>query len=560
MADYVQTGFQGGLNRQFDPTRIGRNEYPLLVNGRSRYDSIQPIFDALQDSSLPAGIYQGIYAAGAYVLLFISGTAWYKNFNFPLSNFQQVDEFQMDSAIDTIYAELVPASTLNYGRVPADSNVNGIVNLRGTAMASPSAVVCQDGINQPRLIFPTGLTRIARSYTGWTMDAREYVPVGLQMMYNSGILYIVSPDGAELFRSVTGRPLDFVVNIGPDGNKLATEQLGGARSVSYKVDYDPISCIARLPTSPDSIGAFFVGTVRNSYRVTPDFQNTIFGEPQFDNDTLFPTGPVNQFSFSDVVGDQVLIDYNGVRSFNAIQQARNEGRNMPFSARIFPLLQGIVQMHGCIGKFDNYALFGLNTIHGPAVGVYDELAQRWVAIDQYSGVGVVKQFCEIKTGATRRLFFITSDNQFFEAFGAPSVAPTQLYVGDFCSNDPKIGQKNMLLRLVFNELAGAGGTVTVSPFVNSKRQVDSVMTKTIEATPIAQTAPTDIPFGTADQDRVRHLSFDCGRTMQGWQLGFLISWDFSGNLSHLSLTAEDETEDNSLREQAVGFAEWRNGT
>lgn len=557
MSDYIQTGFQGGLNRQFDPTRIGRNEYPLLVNGRSRSDALTPILDAVRDSSLPAGVMQGVYAAGAYVLIFISGNAFLKNFNFPLSNFQQIAGFAMDPAAETIYAELVPASSLNYARVPFDGDVNGIVNLRGVASASPSAVVCQDGVSQARLIFPTGLSRIAQTYNQWAMDNREYVPIGRQMMYNSGILYIVSPDGREIFRSVTGRPLDFMVNIDPNGDKLATEQLGGAQSVSYKVDYDPISCIARLPTSPDSIGSFYVGTVRTSYRVTPDFENTIFGEPQFDNDTLFPTGPLNQFSFSDVVGDQVLIDFNGLRSFNAIQQARNEGRNMPFSARIYPLIQGIVQMHGCIGKFDNYALFGLDTIYGPAIGVYDELQQRWIAIDQYTGVGVVKQFCEVRTGATRKLFFITSDNGFYEAFAAPTVAPASIYVGDFCTNDPKIGQKNLLLRVVFNELAGDSGTVTITPFVNGKRQTQSVMTKDVTPTAVAQVPPIAIPFGAATEDRVRHLSFDCGRTMQGWQLGFLITWDFFGNLSHLSLSTDDETQDNTLKEQATSFAEWR---
>lgn len=557
MADYIQNGFQGGLNRQFDPTRIGRNEYPLLVNGRSRSDAIKPILDVVQDSSLPAGLYQGCYAAGSYVLMFISGMAYFKDFNFPSSNFQQVDGFAMAADAAVIYAELIPASSVNYARVPFDNNVNGIVNLRGTATSSPSAAVCQDGVSQPRLIFPTGLSRIAQSYNEWTMELREYVPIGRQMIHNSGILYIISPDGREIFRSVTGRPLDFVVNITPAGDKLPTEQLGGARSVSYKVDYDPISCISKMPASAENIGAFFVGTVNNSYRVTPDFTNTIFGEPQFDNDFLFPTGPLNQFSFADVVGDQVFIDYDGVRSFNAIEQARNEGQNLPFSARIYPLLEGIVQMHGCMGKFDNYALFGLDTIHGPAVGIYDELQQKWIAIDQYTGAGVVKQFCTIKTGATRRLFFITEDNKFFSAFAAEMVALTQLYIGDFCTNDPKVAQKNLLLRLVFNELSGGEGDVTVTPFVNGKKQSASVMVKPVDASAGAQVPPIDIPFGTADTDRVRHLSFDCGRTMQGWQLGFLIQWNFQGNLSALSLTADDEIQSTTLREQAIGFAEWR---
>jgi len=79
-----------------------------------------------------------------------------------------------------------------------------------------------------------------------TEDRREYVPVGKQMLWHDGILYVVSPNGKQIFRSVTGRPLDFMVNITPSGDKDPLEAVGGASSVSHSVDFEPITSINRL--------------------------------------------------------------------------------------------------------------------------------------------------------------------------------------------------------------------------------------------------------------------------------------------------------------------------
>ena len=40
---YLQKDFVGGMNVEYDPTKIGANEYPLLFNGRTRYNVVQPV-------------------------------------------------------------------------------------------------------------------------------------------------------------------------------------------------------------------------------------------------------------------------------------------------------------------------------------------------------------------------------------------------------------------------------------------------------------------------------------------------------------------------------------
>jgi hypothetical protein len=186
--------------------------------------------------------------------------------------------------------------------------------------------------------------------------------------------------------------------------------------------------------TPDN--GFFVSTLRDSTKVVPDFSSLVWGEPQFDNVPLFPTGALNQFSFVDVLGDSAFIDFTGVRSFNAVTQFRYEGKNSPFSRKVYNLFKDVTQTTPCCGRFDNYILFAVETIYGSAVLIYDEIAQAWVGLDLFPGVAAIKQFAEIKTRTARRLLFITTDHKLYEAYASPVTAPLKIYVGEWCSQDP----------------------------------------------------------------------------------------------------------------------------
>ena len=73
---FSQESFDGGMNQQVDPTRLQNNEYPLLVNGRTRYGVVEPV--KLPENADPQGtldgmLIQGIYAAGPFLLFFANG-------------------------------------------------------------------------------------------------------------------------------------------------------------------------------------------------------------------------------------------------------------------------------------------------------------------------------------------------------------------------------------------------------------------------------------------------------------------------------------------------------
>jgi hypothetical protein len=554
MLDFIQQSWSGGLNQQLDSTRLSKTEYALLINGRNRYDIITPVKlpDEIEDPLLSLGVnFQGIYSAGSLLIVFVDGLAYWKNYNLAGSNYTQIAGFLMDANEPIIYAELVPTSYSNYTRIPTTANQkNTDVKLVSLVSPSPQGLVCQDGKNNPWIIDSALGARELSSYSAWTLNNREYVPIGKQMLWFNGILYIVSANGTKILRSVTGRPLDFMVNITAAGDKEPAEQDGGADSVSHSVDFEPITSINRLITDD---GSFFVSTNKASYAVTPlvEPEDLIFGEPSFANRFLFSAGSTSPFSFIEMLGDNAFVDFNGLRSFNAVLQLKNEGKNSPFSKKVGPILQSIVQDYTAAATFDNYALFGVNTIYGRGILVFDTLGEIFVGLDIYPNVGQIKKFEEVKTATGRKLFFITIDNKLYEAFGSEDTANCQLYIGDWCSNDPNVEQKPFQLKLVFIDCK-QDGTVHASNYTDKKlgKELDAPLAAKLDAF----NPPIIPPFGQATADTVQILAFDFSSSaIQGWKHGFFISWDIDASLSHARITASEEPNVNSVASQATTF-------
>lgn len=545
----IRNNFIGGLNMQFDPSRLGETEYPLLFNGRCRDGTIKPVKSPLLVEA-PMGNYQGIYAASNYALLIIDGKAYIKNYAVG-GNFNQVPDLQLDPNVDVIFAESVPSSTRNFLRVPASDNRNGVVNLQDSLGQTPAAVILQDGINQPWIIKPDGTARVTQRYNEWTTAQPEYVPIGKQMLHDNGILYIVSPDGSLIYRMVTEQPLNGMVNITtPNGDKQGTEEQGGAATVSHAIALDPVTCLAALNT-PDN--AFFAGTRKLGTMVVPDFDHTLFGEPQFDNIDVFPVGPVNQFSFVEKTGDYLFVTSKGIRSFNATLLLRNESRNVPFSRRIQRLFNNVTQTNPCVGKFDSYIFFSVKSIYGNAVIVYDETIEQFVSIDQYGGVARVKQFATVTTASNETLLFITEDNKLYEYANGETSETAQLYIGDFTSDDPDINQKPAQLKVVITN-AQEEGTLTVTPYVDRKRQAKGIHSKDVDSDRAPDDIPLTIPFGDDTVVNSQNFAFNMGLISQGWRVGFLITLDCQAEISHVSLNSEEETQTAGLRDEVDSWA------
>ncbi len=563
------TSFSGGLNLKDDPTKLQPGEYPLCINGRPRYDIVEPIQKPLHitDPVFPTGEninYQSGYSAGNFSVLFINGQGFYKDELNPLSTYTQifledgVTPLQMDAGVERIYACLVPASTINYARKPATSDASATVALTSQIAASIQALVLQDGVNQPYVLLATGQARVTQTYAEWTMDSREYVPIGTLMLYHpdSNILYIVSANrdgtpGPTVYRSVSGRPIDFMVVLDTTGNKLPDEAAGGATAVSMQIDYNNITCLALVNSN---VKSFFLSTLYNSWLITPDYTKTLFGEPTFTNRSLFNTGAINNFAFSDILGDSAFVTFKGIRSFNAVLNDRNEGRNKPFSAQVFRLFKNIIQTAPASILFDDYIFFALTTVYGEAVVIYDTIKMQYAAWDIYEGIGAIKQFWTVKTPISDKLLFITWDNRLFEHFATKdNFELCQHYIGDFTSGMPNTEQKVDSVKPVFIN-AHQKGIITIQGYVDGKSI--GVIEKTAQDFALEQASPITPPFGPSNKTVINNLTFQFDpEAHQGWKAGFLVSWKFNAALSHIQITSSPVTLDNSIGQQAKAFVD-----
>ena len=309
---------------------------------------------------------------------------------------------------------------------------------------------------------------------------REYVPIGKQMAFHGGKLYVASADGTKLYHSVTGRPLDFMVPLNNDGDKIhAAESIGGVEAVAYTISNDPITCLKSLNT-----GELFVGAFNSSYAVKPDTVNTIFGEPTFTKKFLFSTGPVNQNSVIDLLGDTAFIDRHGIRSFNAVQQSETIARDDIFSRPISDIFKNVVQdgTFQCAVVHDGYALFHLltNLPEQYLTVVYDMATKKFVSLDRQesSGTGVTWQdgasatvavfdansSCTpirdmavgVTTAGAKDLFAVTDDpssKSFWvkHLYGSTEFAMGRMDTKAYCTQEPKVELKPISMNMMFNK-------------------------------------------------------------------------------------------------------------
>ena len=309
---------------------------------------------------------------------------------------------------------------------------------------------------------------------------REYVPIGKQMAFHGGKLYVASADGTKLYHSVSGRALDFMVPLNNDGDKIHDSEVsGGVEAVAYTVSNDPITCLRSLNTEE-----LFVGAANSSYAVKPDTVNTIFGEPTFTKKYLFSTGPVNQNSFVDLLGDMAFIDQTGIRSFNAVQQSEVLARNDIFSRPISNIFEDVLQdgSFQCAAIHKGYALFHMltNLPEQRVSVVYDMATKKFVSLDTHrnSTVGVEtwdgdttnqinptlsersKPIRAMATGVTTAgsqvLFAITDDPTSYGAFvkelyGSHESDIAIVETKSFCTQDPKVELKPSTLNALFNK-------------------------------------------------------------------------------------------------------------
>lgn len=552
MIDFKQSSFQGGINQQLDATKIPDlgNSYFLGVNIRNREDVLQTIPAPLDLSSThPVGNLQGIYGAGTFLLLFINGRAYFRNVGDAASNNFTLltDSPQFDANVPYIYAEFIPASSVGYARlkIPGSQDVELDLEQDWPFISSLQGVIYSDGINQPALILENSFdVQITNTFAQWNSENREYVPKMKQMLYYSGKLFGASADGKELYQSVSGKPLDFIIPVNDEGDKVSNVEIeGGASATSARVDFESITAIRPVPNE----NTLIIGAGNKTFLGLIDDSVTQFSEPFIRVFPVAAVGPVNHFCFVDLLGDTAFITPHGIDSVNSASILKQESTNSPVSGIISNLFQTgptsfVSQDYPCASQFGaDFALFAVNTIYGRGVLIFDRTTQKFISLDLYAGVAQIKMFAQVLVNGQRRLFFITTDNKLYEAFAGATQETAGVLIGEWCSNDPKISQKPIFLHLVFTECEQAGN-VTITPYINRQAQESKVQALAQKINPASY--PITPPFQSSSQDSTQVVSFNLTGTVKaGWKIGFYIQWNVKAKLTHINLTSESQNFD-----------------
>jgi hypothetical protein len=595
-----QTSFKGGMNLLVDDTRptadlegntstsnyrIAVNQYRIGFNVRCRYDVLEPILSSQEDMGAPTGIKQALVTFGDYLILFVNGAAFYRSYAF--TGWSQINDFSMSTVAPRYWTIAIPVSETLFARVAnpvsstqasttAASSSGGIdrVNVSGAFQGNLPGLLVQDGINQPQFIYLDSngnpQCKVTQTYNQWdfqwisdltsadygtvTVDKREYVPIGTYMEIYNGILFIVSQDGENIYRSVSGRHLDFVVNVDINGDKG-----GDATTTSYSVGVGGINCIKNLS------GGLFVSTTGNAcfnvtINTTPNAP-TIFGEYTFIRTFLFTASCITDRAIMDINGDTAFVDVTGLRSFNSILQSQNEGRNSVFSKTVSSLFQPTLSPSSVVVQnpttvacvtYNNYAIFAVNTIYGNINVVYDTISQVYNSLDinQYSSTtSGIKQFAAIYTEITA-LFAITTDDRVIQLYcgGDTQLQYDTPYVRfmSVCAQDPEIQVKQTHLRAVLSQFSITCEAL-LTTFVDN-RMSGSPQDKSIQfAAP--QPVYNAIPVFSDANSQVITLTWTTPNCQEGWKVWNVLSWTGAGKITNVKTTTTDRKCNTSLAQQ-----------
>lgn len=556
MSDFSQESFVGGMNLISDDTRIKTNQYRVGFNLRNRFDVLAPVHSSVEDTAVPSGIKQELITFGNFIIIFVAGRAYYRYYSGV--GWKQIPSFQMSPDAPRYWTCAVPLATTNYIRVADAADAASIdaskaiklLNSSAAINGNTSGLLVQDNLNQPLFIYvdpSTGLPkcRTTQTYSQWrfseTRDRREYVPIGNAMAWVDGVLYIVSQDFNYIYRSVSGRPLDFVINIDMDGEKG-----GDATYTSYSVGLGGIQCIR-----PMSNDALFVAAGNSNFSVSKNLaQNApkVFGEYTFIRTFLFNATCLSDRTIFDSLGDTRFVSLLGIRSFNAILQQQNEGRNSPFSLGIQSVLDEIVQSATASAAilYNDYEHYAIDTTFGPAIAVYDTLNQCWSSFDiAQTGGKRIKQFAKIEL-SIQRLYAVTEDDRLFtlyisENYDTASVRTVAVSSETLKSGGyevPSISEHKLQQFHAAVSNITADMDISAIPYANSRLTKQELMTKSITYTAPARPSSynTDLPDVNT---QLNHVVFQFLNAGQAYQTFVVLSWSGGATIMGYDMICED---------------------
>jgi len=508
----TQIDFSGGMSALWDPTKTAPNQYRIGINCRARKNGIEGSFKPTKIPT-PNLIHQAIFSADDKLVLIAGGQAYV------LTNgvMNRVESFSaLSTTADVVYHEAVPAPTNFFVNDTYASSVS----------TTPECIVLQDGENVPRLLLSNLASQLAGVYANWSYGNPAYVPIGKQMAFSGNKLFVVSTDGKKIYQSVSGRPLDFVLNI-RNGKK------GGDADTTY-LAVSAAKLKAIVGTQEGGVLGF---TGYRAYTLTPqDAVRTIFGEPYMRPAELFPVGAVNNTSFTRSNGETLFISSRGINKFNETQQVKWQSNISPFGAPIVDFIVRPITRVAC-ASLDDYTFFALSTVFGDGVLVYDNQLQAFVGIDL---VGAVKEFAYVEDNGTPRLYYITYTNELYEYnLFSGETSDYAVYFGEYNSGDALTRMRPTSVECVFGNVENAG-VATVEMFID--KRASKIVTKdvAVENSDKSQRGFKTVPYSLpleGNTDVVSNTFDFCGEPY-GYALGVFIHCTARARLVSMSLRGD----------------------
>lgn len=518
---FDQLDFSGGINAEFDRIKSPRNSVPLLLNGRIRDGNIQPVKKHVRDTNIPEGLYQNIITVGNYLVAFVSGNIYYKDIAAG-GPWQSISGWTpLSTTADEVYVTLIPVGT-NYMEVSGSPQVPEVAFNAQIAQTAQGLFI-SDGINQPRILYSDLSWEVLNTYEQWSINNPEYVPLCQNLVVSGVKAFCISQDRKKIYQSVSGRYTDFVINRDVDGNKG-----GNADTLAYAVDFNDLTAL-----HPTQQGGLLASTLYATYLLLPT-DSYIFNEPILAaGDPAFPIGAVNWKSYASILGDVAFIAQSGIHSINVSMQVNRESNNNPFSRAISKYLIR-PQSNTCACNYDDYALFSVDTTYGRGVFVYDTILERFVSLD--TGFGTVKRFAAYKAGGVNKLYFITTDNELYEAYADTANQVTRVLLGDFAYFDDGVRHQMKVdnLFIWFNNII-AGDLLRLAYYVDGELIDSSELTVSSEN--ITNQPPVSSPF--VNQEGV--LALKCGvPPREGAAISIWLEW--SADMELVGISADGSAE------------------
>lgn len=507
--------FTGGISAQLDATKTGPAQYRVAINTRVRKNTVEPAFQHVKMDS-PAGVKQAVFALDNKLILVTAGTAYWLNG----ATFVPCGNTQLSATADVIYHANVPK--------PSNYFVGPNKTYASIVSTTPLVAVLQDGINQAALLSSDLAMRRAKTYTEWSYSNPEYVPVGKLMTFSGSVLYVVSSDGTSIARSVSGRPLDFVLSF----NSGTGVQMGDAWTTATSVSTAPLTFIAAAQD-----GGFLAATRYMLHGVTPITDLLIFGEPYLQPKELFPVGIVGKQAMTLVKGETAYVSPAGIQLFNQTAQQFRESNAHPLGAPITSLLVKPLA-DACACTADDYTFFAVETMFGNGIVVYDTILEQFVSIDLTAGR--VKEFAVYQDSGVTRLFYITDGDELYEIpLYSGQRACAAIYFGEWLALDKEGKQDPVRRHRISNVHLGLtnvkeAGYVSIRSYMDREEQEPQVIP--IDAEGEVQLDSKNFPFIGESPSAVYPVAYSS--TKRGMALGLRLDIACDCRLAALSVETD----------------------